>query len=172
MAEATKTGPFKHYEIIPASLKDILGATCGVEVTPDTREDAHTEVESADGALIVIISLVGDVEWSLCIGFPRDTATGLGEKFFGMPMPFESADLSDCIGEIGNIFAGEIKGQLDQVGITADISLPSVIRGIAIKILVGRDCPYECAYFDTDCGKLWYEVVSGKEAVPTRKPGA
>lgn len=172
MTTQTTPNVFPHSDVIPAALKQILSTTCSLELKEDPNDVAASAALRTQGALICIISLVGDVEWSLCLGFPQKTAEAISEKFFGMPLAFESSDLSDCIGEVTNIFAGEVKGRLDEIGVKADISLPSVIRGIGIKILVGRACPYACSYFDTAVGKLWYEAVGAGANVPTVKPGA
>ena len=169
MGEDTAQGSFPHQEVISSSLKDVLSSACGIDASLLEKDE---EALDNGPALIVIISLVGDVEWSMCLGFPQETAINVAEKFFGMPLEFESPDMSDCLGEIGNIFAGDVKAKLDECGISADISLPSVIRGVAIKILVGRGSPYEAACLDSDSGKLWYEVVSGKNVVPTRAAGS
>ena len=171
MAETATTETFQHQEVIDAALTEILGSTCGIEIAADPEGGAAMEASRNQAALIAIISLVGDVEWSLCLGLPKATAEKIGEKFFGMPLEFDGPDLSDCVGEIANIFAGDVKGKLDERGVKADISLPSVIRGIAIRILVGRGSPYTCNYYTSEAGKFWCEVVTGKDAVPTAKPG-
>jgi len=171
MGETAPIATAQRREIIEAALNDVVMGTCGMEIAPDAEGEAAMEASRDQAALIAIISLVGEVEWSLCLGLPKATAEKIGEKFFGMPLEFDGPDLSDCIGEIANIFAGDVKGKLDERGVKADISLPSVIRGIAIRILVGRGSPYTCNYYTCEAGNFWCEVVAGKDAVPTAKPG-
>jgi CheY-specific phosphatase CheX len=170
MAEATTRRALRHYDAVEASLRKTLASACRVTTSPETGDEARTEDESADGALLVIISLVGDVEWSVFLGFPRRTAVAVGERFFGAVMPFESEDLSDCIGELGNIFAGELRAHLERRGIAADMSLPIVMRGAGIHLFVGRSCPNEGRFTTTELGRLWCKVVSGKEGPSGGRP--
>ena len=171
MAEATtRRALLRHYDAVEASLRETLASACRVTASPEAADEGRTEDESADGALLVIISLVGDLEWSVFLGFPRRTAVAIGERFFGAPLAFESDDLSDCIGELGNIFAGELRARLERRGVAAEMSLPIVMRGAGIHLFVGRSCPNDGRFTKTEFGRLWCKVVSGKEGPSSGRP--
>jgi chemotaxis protein CheX len=140
-----------HTECVAEATSQILTATCGAEIEPLSEQDIHASGESIVG----VISLVGDVEWSLFFGLPSDTAVAACYQFAGFDIPFESADMGDAIGELTNMLAGQIKMNLDQKGLAADISLPSVIRSEDLTSLVqGQELAYS-GHFSSDLGKFW-----------------
>jgi CheY-specific phosphatase CheX len=112
--------------------------------------------------VIAIISLVGQVEWSVFIGLPRATASALAAKFAGFEIPFESPDMGDAVGELANIIAGDVKARLDSRGVKADISLPTVIRAQDIHVLVQRNAHTMRNCFQSEVGPLWVGVTAGK----------
>lgn len=119
------------------------------------------EVLRCEG-IIGCISLVGDIEWSLVLSLPKQTATGLAEGFAGFPVPFDSPDMGDAIGELSNLIAGEVKVQLDSIGIAADISLPQVFRGTAIDVLQLPHVPGRVLTFSTSAGPMWIAIAQGR----------
>jgi CheY-specific phosphatase CheX len=148
-----------HVGCVTGAADNIFKATCGATLKsmPDGSEQS--------GPLIVaVISLVGELEWSIFMGLPKETATAAAAKFAGFPIPFESADMGDAIGELTNILAGEVKAQLDAKGVKADISLPTVIRAEGIEVLVQRSGSTWKTCLDGDLGPLWLGVAAGKDA--------
>ncbi len=154
------TAGFEHWDCVPAACTEILRATCGAELQPldDETDLAHGDV------MIGIISLLGDVEWVIFLGLPRDTATPLAAKFAGFEIPFEGEDMGDAIGELANIFAGQVKATLDTHGIKAEISLPTVIRAQGLEILRQTGSAAKKACFDSTLGKLWVGLAVSREA--------
>jgi chemotaxis protein CheX len=149
-----------HTECVAQAAAQILSATCGVTIQPIEGEDYHT---SGD-AIIGVISLAGDVEWSLFLGLPSETAVAAGFKFAGFEIPFDSADMGDAVGELTNMLAGQVKMNLDQKGINADISLPSVIRAENMTVLGQTQNPIHKKCFASELGELWTGVTAGKQA--------
>jgi CheY-specific phosphatase CheX len=66
---------------------------CGTELTHSYESNENTSCEG----IASIISLVGDVSWSLLLCLPRDTACGLSQRFTGFEIPFDSADMGDTV---------------------------------------------------------------------------
>ncbi len=151
------TSGLEHTECVAEAAVEIFNATCGVTLEPL----AEVENLAGDGVIIAVISLVGDVEWSVFLGLPKDTASAAAAKFAGFEIPFESADMGDAIGELTNMLAGQVKALLDQRGVKADISLPSVMRADNMSILVQRDSAGEKTCFNSPLGKLWTGVIVG-----------
>lgn len=146
-----------HDCVIDAAV-ETFAATCGIDLQLKDTHDAH-ELAGA-GVIIAIISLVGDVEWSLLIGLPREPAVTAATSFAGFDIDFDSEDMSDAVGELANILAGTVKAKLDQRGLKAEISLPSVMRGEHLQILAQRNIKVALSCFDTSAGKLWTGVLS------------
>jgi len=147
----------KHINCVADAATQILSATCGVTIEPlDETEDFASE-----NVIIGIISLVGDIEWSVFLGMPSDTAVATALKFAGFEIPFDSEDMGDAIGELTNMLAGQVKLNLDQKGVHADISLPSVIRAEHMTVLVQRQNHVDKRCFTSELGKFWTGVTVG-----------
>jgi chemotaxis protein CheX len=147
----------KYLDIITTAAGNVLSTTCGV-----TPEPVLEEAEPMGEALILgIISLVGEVEWSLFLGLPKDTAMSVAAKFAGFEIPFESSDMGDAVGELTNIFAGQAKQLLDNAGVKANISLPSVLRADNLQVLIQRQASSRRMCFSSPLGRFWTGVLAG-----------
>jgi chemotaxis protein CheX len=158
--DATAIADSEHTEVVAEAAAQIFQATCGV-----TLEAVDGDIDvTSDGVIIGIISLVGDVEWSVFFGLPSDTAVAAAAKFAGFEIPFDSPDMGDAIGELTNMLAGQVKLNLDQKGVNADISLPSVIRAQNMTVLVQHQNAVQKKCFDSPLGKLWTGVTVGRSS--------
>jgi len=149
----------QHRECVGEAAEEILHTACGLELQPL----ADGQDLGDDGVMIAVIALVGEVDWSVFLGLPRGTATALAAKFAGFEIPFDSDDMGDAVGELTNILAGEVKRRLAAKGVTAMISLPSVIRAESLRVLVQRGTDVTKACFASEVGALWTGVASSKE---------
>ncbi|MCK4626769.1 MAG: chemotaxis protein CheX [Phycisphaerae bacterium] len=154
IATATKA---EHIECVAEATTEIFNITCGLAITPLDKD----ENLSGDGVIIAIISLVGDVEWSVFLGLPRQTATAIAAKFAGFEIPFDSEDMGDAIGELANILGGQVKALLDRRSVEANISLPSVMRAENMHVLIQRSVSGVKTCFDSELGKLWTGAAVG-----------
>ena len=153
-----------------AAAVETLNTACSMEAVaqPDSGQCPPTGANS----IIAVISLVGDVEWSLTLGFPKETAEAVAQKFTGFSVPFDSGDMGDAIGELANVIAGSVKSKLDQRGAKANISLPTVLRGSAVETVNMQRVQAICQEVQTPSGAMWLALVEGNRLVATRQPGA
>lgn len=153
------TSNLPHSDAVQEAIKDIMNTTCGTvaEQCPSLPEDICEE-----GVLIAVISMMGDIEWSIYLGFPRNTAMAISQAFAGFEIPFESEDMGDAIGEVANILAGSVKQILDKRGINVEISLPSVMRVDGLHVLKQRGAQSAKDCYTCSMGQFWTGVVSGK----------
>ena len=150
----------EHIECVAEAAVEIFNITCGLTIAPLEKEEDLAN----DGVIIAIISLVGDVEWSVFLGLPRQTATAVAAKFAGFEIPFDSEDMGDAIGELANILGGQVKALLDRRSVKADISLPSVMQAENMHVLVQRSVSGIKTCFDSELGKLWTGAAVGNGA--------
>ena len=147
----------QHTDCVVEAAKAVFGTACGIQIEPSQADsDAHT-----DGVIFAVISLVGDVEWSVFLGLPRGTATATAARFAGFDIPFDSDDMGDAVGELTNILAGHVKALLDKRGLRAEISLPSVVRAENLAVLNRRDLQVAKTCFNSELGNLWAGVTFG-----------
>ncbi|MBI5878013.1 MAG: chemotaxis protein CheX [Chloroflexi bacterium] len=117
---------------------------------------------SCDG-VVGIISLVGDVAWSLMVGIPRLSAPAITMSFTGFEVPYDSPDMGDVVGEIANVLAGVVSGRLDAIGIAANLSLPTVVRGSNVEMLIPEGQPSAKLNFNSPYGEFWIKVAVARQ---------
>jgi len=74
-----------------------------------------------------VIGLSGEAQGSICLSFPQAIAFKAVSALLGMPITAMGDDVSDGIGELVNIVAGNAKQYLTKYNLS--ISLPKVIVG-------------------------------------------
>lgn len=108
-----------------------------------------------------IIGLTGPTKGSIVLSFPlvlarQLTAWMLRERH---PQRCTSQDISDSIGEIANIVAGNLLVLLEpQIANQTHISLPSVVMGSHRVVWSSKDVPCDLLLFETERGLLAAET--------------
>jgi len=151
----------EHIECVAKAVETILSSLLG-EAPVRADEEATQESLKCNG-VVGVIGLVGDVEWSLVVGIPRETAPKLAEGFTGFEIPFESEDMGDAIGELTNLVAGDVKVNLDRLGVASEISLPQVLRGEGIELLRPPRVPSVILSFESSYGPFWVALTTAGE---------
>ncbi len=145
----------EYQECLGLAVKKIFQTACGAELeTLKGAPDINSSV------IVAMISLSGDLNWSIFVGLARDTATPLISRFFGFKIPFDSDDMCDAAGELASILAGETKTQLSHRGIKVNISLPSVIRAENVYIPRQNDAETFRLRFGTSEDNLWAGITT------------
>jgi CheY-specific phosphatase CheX len=85
--------------------------------------------------MVGIIAVIGDISWSVSLGFSPQTATRMALRFAKFEIPYDSRDMGDIIGELANVLAGDLVARLEQSGIRVDMSLPTVARVEDLRVL-------------------------------------
>jgi len=80
-----------------------------------------------EGALGVI-TLSGDINWGLVLGFPKPCVPGIAQVFAGFEVDYGSSDVVDLVGELANVFVGNFGTRLARTGVKTDLGLPKVLR--------------------------------------------
>lgn len=158
MITTTVSPSVEHAECVSGAMTSILTHTCGLEVA------TVDQAPRGDKQVVAVISLVGDVEWTLFVDVSRDTAAAVTSKFAGFTIAPESGDLVDAMGELANILAGEVKAQLDQRGVKVSLSLPNVLTGENVHILISKDAPVCWTCLGTPVGTVSTGVAVGKHS--------
>ncbi|MBO8177427.1 chemotaxis protein CheX [Aeribacillus pallidus] len=75
----------------------------------------------------VLIGITGDIPGRIMIQSQQDVFSQLGQAMFGLPV--EGEMLESFAGEVGNMIAGNLSTVISQIGMTMDITPPTVIVG-------------------------------------------
>jgi chemotaxis protein CheX len=103
-----------------------------------------------------VIGLSGEAQGSICLSFPKLIALKVVSALVGSDIKIVGPEVSDAIGEIANIIAGNAKQHLTQFNLS--ISLPKVIMGKDHKIASQRGIPTIVVPFDGSLGNFAMEV--------------
>ncbi len=148
-----------HAECLPLALQDVLARACDLKLT--------TVPENADiraGEIVLsMMAIVGDVHWTIGLGFTRAAANGVANRFAGTNVPMDWADLGDAIGELSNIVGGRLRLLLSARDIHTKNSPPTVISASGLQILTARSLRATVTYthFDSAVGQLWIGMTAG-----------
>ena len=121
-----------------------------------------SEDKEAGHHIIGIISLMGDRARSFMLCLPASTATAIAVKFCGFEVPFDSRDMADVVGEMVNILAGSVVARFEAIGVKAQMSLPTVVRGTDIDLPKPEGLRIVRMAFATPEGPLLLNLVAGE----------
>ncbi len=146
-------------DCVPQAVIDTFKATCStsMELCDGSLEDAE------ENMLLSRLSLVGDVSWTLLLGFPQETAAQAVSDFVGFEIDYDSEDMDDAIGEFANITAGQIKVLLDRKSTNVELGLPTVIRGKDLQVIAQKHDTLTMHCFDSIIGRMWAGIISKKD---------
>jgi two-component system, chemotaxis family, chemotaxis protein CheY len=162
-----------HGDCAAVAMQEVLTTACKLAVSAEPRE-LHGAPASAAGisdaesrnVVFGVITLAGELQWSVTLGFDQSAAEGVASRFAGCPISANDPDLGDAIGEISNMTAGYIKRILRDRGVQVTLSLPAVFSADRIRRLVqrGRMTFADRVDFNSEVGRLWISVTTGTNA--------
>jgi chemotaxis protein CheX len=103
-----------------------------------------------------IIGISGDAVGSVSLSYPKATALKAVSRFIGSEIKIIGPDLTDAIGELTNIIAGNAKKDLKDLNVA--ISLPNVIIGKEHRLSTPKNVQNFIIPFASEIGSLALEV--------------
>ena len=154
-------------EKIPAALVDCAKSSMLNTLAAISGEAPAYKGEDEDGlvqeGIVGIISLVGDIAWTLMLGLPKDTAESLALSFAGFEIAFDSEEIGDFAGELANTVGGDLQNRLHDIGVRAELSLPTVARGSRLELLLPGGQPTLCLHFASPEGEIWFKIATARK---------
>ncbi len=123
-------------------------------------KDSHQPMHEVSG----IIGLSGKAKGTVVLSLDREAAMRATEALLGERPSSIDADVTDAIGELTNMIAGNAKAQLERYALS--VSLPTVITGKGHCIDFPKDAPAICIPFDCEWGTITVEVGLVETRVP------
>jgi len=103
-----------------------------------------------------VIGLSGEAQGSISLSFPKDVALKAVSALLGMEIKEMGPDVSDGIGELVNIVAGNAKQYLTKYSLS--ISLPKVIIGRDLQLAPTKGVPTLVVPFISSLGEFAIEI--------------
>lgn len=115
-------------------------------VMPEKKEITLEAPPLQQSDVCAIIGLSGGAQGLVSITFSTNVALKLIERFVGEKFTEVNEDVTDAVGEIVNIIAGNAKAQMSHLNLM--ISLPSVMYGEKLSMSMPKDVPALSVRFD------------------------
>jgi len=159
--------------VISAAVREAATAffktSCGLTHVP-AGEMPRAELRAG---IMSTISFLGDPSWAFALAFPEDAAVSIAKTFAGFEIPFDSPDMGDVLGEIANVIAGDISARLAKKGVSAQMSLPTVVCGDNVCLLVPATVSATQLMFAGPNGTCWFNLMGTRtDGLTFRRPGA
>ncbi|MBD3317337.1 MAG: chemotaxis protein CheX, partial [Chitinivibrionales bacterium] len=104
-----------------------------------------------------VIGLSGDAQGSIALSFPKVMGLKVVSKMIGMEVKVVGPELSDGIGELTNIIAGNAKQHFKSLNLC--ISLPNVVVGNDHILIGQKGVPTLLVPFTCSLGRFTMEVA-------------
>ncbi len=124
-------------------------------------ERRYEDRKSAPFEVSGIIGITGSARGNIVLSFPSDVARQLTAFMLNEENSKECTqrDISDCVGELANIVAGNLLALFDEhVAANSQISLPSVIMGPHRVVWGSKDSPCDLMLFESKLGTFAAET--------------
>jgi len=105
-----------------------------------------------------VIGLAGTCKGILAIHLPDKVAMSITGSFLGMEVTEVDDDVTDAIGELANMVAGNIKMILDEAGKDVTLSIPSCVHGAEYTLDTAADCERVVVPFNLESGQFLVEL--------------
>ena len=142
---------------VPRAMREILAEACKIELVAETPNQAL----QATDTILILLSVQGNVHWSVLLGFTPLAAAGVASRFAGYDLLFDHPDIGDAIGEIGNIISGRVKTLLTSQGVEVTVSFPTVIKASGFEFLHQPKASAYSVQFNSRVGEVWAAVIAG-----------
>ena len=105
-----------------------------------------------------VIGLAGICKGMLAIHLPEKVAMAITGSFLGMDVTEVDDDVTDAIGELANMIAGNIKMILDEAGKDVTLSIPSCVHGEEYTMDTVADSHRVVVPFNIESGQFLVEL--------------
>ena len=86
------------------------------------------------GEVTGVTGFTGDKKGTFTLSFSRESAVYIYKSMIGEDVSTINSDVVDAIGELTNIISGQIRVELEKIGVNLSASLPTVIVGQNVAI--------------------------------------
>ncbi|MCG8471114.1 MAG: chemotaxis protein CheX [Desulfobacterales bacterium] len=114
--------------------------------------------DRATGDVTGIIGLTGESNGTIAVTFDEGSILRVVSNMFSEEITELTHEVSDAVGEIINMIAGQARRELEALGRVYQASIPSVVSGRGHHITHYSDGPKIAIPFTTDGGTFTIEV--------------
>lgn len=143
-------------ENITDATREIFETMIMLDIT--AGDPLEKSVSSFKCSVSGVIGLAGTCKGMLAIHAPDSVAKAITSSFLGMDVDEINDDVTDAIGELSNMIAGNVKMVLDSAGKDVTLSIPSCIHGEEYSMDCISDSEWVVVPFSIDAGQFLVEL--------------
>jgi chemotaxis protein CheX len=151
-------------DLTPLFIEAITGSIGEMtHAEPTIREVLRAEFDKSLGDVWAIVGSFPNSPDCLVLSFLMKTARGMAERVLADTRePIDDRMILDCIGELANVLAGQVKSLLATSSLHFSFSLPKVMIAPDSQILVhsGRKCLRMT--FNSDLGEFALQIIADR----------
>lgn len=136
---------------------NVLGMMAMIKPSPQ-KPHMKNDTKST-GDVTGIIGLAGEkAKGSFAISFSEQSILRIVSNMLGEEIKSMEDGIDDAVGEITNMISGGARAELDKMGYTFEMAIPTVITGKSHIIEHTTDHPVMVVPFETEAGPFFLEV--------------
>ncbi|MCA9190897.1 MAG: chemotaxis protein CheX [Planctomycetales bacterium] len=138
------------------STKTVFSTMCGIKLHADSDsvKNCHGESFQVSG----IIGFSGAVKATIVVSVHQNLIFSAAETFLGIRPEEIDSDVTDLVGELANMIAGNAKERMNLPGI--NLGLPTVVAGQGHKVTCNSILSVTMLPFSSDFGSLSIELCT------------
>jgi chemotaxis protein CheX len=120
-------------DLVKNAVVDVFGQAFGLSMVP---EESGTLVLNGEPHVAGAVGFIGDMTGVVYIYCSTRLARKFAAKTLGVDESSPEADemINDSVGEIANMVVGAVKAKLFEQGVSAVLTIPSIVRGSSFVI--------------------------------------
>jgi chemotaxis protein CheX len=149
-------------DVAPFFIEAVTGSIGEMtHVEPIVRDVRQTEFDKSLGDVWAIVGSFPNSPDCLVLSLPMKTARGMAERILAeTPQLIDDSMILDCIGELANVLAGQVKALLANSSYHFSFSLPKVMRIPDSQVLVHMGHKCLRMIFDSEVGEFALQIVA------------
>lgn len=134
----------------------ILDTTSSIKVKPERAYLKTSKI--ANGDITGLLEIAGDINGTVAISFTEKSILAVVSKMFGEEMKQIDPEITDAVGEIGNMISGHVNTKMTEMGKSVKVKLSGVMNGKNHQVDHVDDKQIIVLPFKTTMGNIWIEV--------------
>ncbi len=134
----------------------ILDTTSSLKAKPDAPYIKNSRI--ANGDITGLLEIAGDINGTASVTFTEKSILTIVSKMFGEEMTQIDADITDAVGELGNMISGHVNTKMTEMGKSVKVKLLGVKDGKNHQIDHADGRKILVLPFKTTMGNLWIEL--------------
>lgn len=143
-----------------SSTCSVMDMVLGAEISPGRPFGGDVDPDFV-GDISVMVGFEGDLEGTIALVFPLETAERIGTRLAGRPLPVEGGEFAEAMGTLLRTMIDASRDRWPER--RCEITGPWIVLGHGHLVRAARDRAWMCVPFDGETGRFRLEVDVASE---------